>query len=81
MQSLSTMVLTGPALLQHRASELVSRRENDVVWALILIPIAVIFSVGLIAAWFWYCQARGMWPAFDMPSWQSGGTFKLYCKR
>jgi hypothetical protein len=81
MQGFSTLVLSAPVQMQQRATDVLTRRQNDVVWALILIPIAVIFAMGLIAAWFWYCQSRGMWPAFDMPSWQSGGTFKLYCKR
>ena len=81
MRGLSTLMITAPALVQHRANELMMRRQNDVVWFLVLIPIAAIMAMGLIAAWFWYCQQRGAWPAFDMPSWSSGGTFKIYCKR
>ncbi len=28
-----------------------------------------------------YCQIKyGAWPALDMPSFQTGGTWKFYCK-
>jgi hypothetical protein len=81
MQSLATTLLTAPALVQQTAGKMLNQRQNDVVWVLILIPIAAILFMGLIGAWFWYCQQRGMWPAMDMPSWQSGGTWKLYCRR
>jgi hypothetical protein len=50
------------------------------VW-LILIPIAAVIAMGLFTAWFVYCQMQGGWPALDMPSWQSGGTWKVYCVR
>ncbi|MEX5305255.1 hypothetical protein RF644_05800 [Kocuria sp. CPCC 205258] len=81
MNQLSVLLLTAPTLLRHRAEDVIDRRQNDVVWALIVIPIAVVIALGLITAWFIYCQRRGMWPAMDMPSWSSGGTWKLYCKR
>lgn len=47
---------------------------------LVIIAIALILAVGLLAAWWMTCQARGMYPAFDMPNWQNGGTFKAYCR-
>lgn len=81
MNQLSVLLLTTPILLRHRAEDVFVRRQNDVVWALIVIPIAVVIALGLITAWFIYCQRKGMWPAMDMPSWNSGGTWKLYCKR
>lgn len=79
MQKMATMLLGAPALVQQTAEKMHNQRRNDVVWLLIAIPIAAILFMGLIAAWFWYCQQRGMWPAMDMPSWESGGTWKLYC--
>jgi hypothetical protein len=48
---------------------------------LILIPIAIIIAMGLMAAWFLYCQQRGAWPAMDMPSFNAGGTWKVYCAK
>ncbi|MCA4134124.1 hypothetical protein [Arthrobacter sp. M4] len=81
MQKLALMLLTVPGLLQETSNNMMSRRNNDIAPLLIVIPIAVIIAFGFVAAWFWYCQQRGAWPAFDMPSWQSGGTWKLYCAR
>jgi hypothetical protein len=79
MQALLTLYGAVPALVGQAVAP--GRRHNDVVWVLIVIPIAAVIFMGLIGAWFWYCQQRGMWPALDMPSWSSGGTWKLYCKR
>jgi hypothetical protein len=57
-----------------------SIRTDRAVW-LILIPIAAVIAMGLAAAWFIYCQSQGGWPALDMPSWTTGGTWKVYCAR
>ena len=54
-------------------------RVNPIAPVLILIPIAVVIALGLAAAWFAYCQYRGLYPALDMPSFSSGGTWKVYC--
>jgi len=56
-------------------------REDRAAVVLIVVAVAVVLIMGLAAAWFMYCQARGMWPAVDMPSFSSGGTWKLYCSR
>lgn len=55
-------------------------RVDQAVW-LILIPIAVVIALGLLTAWFIYCQSRGGWPAMDMPSFSAGGTWKVYCAK
>ena len=55
-------------------------RTDRPAW-LILIPIAAVIAMGLLTAWFVYCQFQGGWPALDMPSWNSGGTWKVYCAR
>lgn len=74
-------------LLQHasvsagRAISSGPAREDRAVVVLIVIAVAVVLVMGLVAAWFMYCQSRGMWPAMDMPSFSSGGTWKVYCKR
>ena len=57
-----------------------SIRADRAAW-LILIPIAVVVAMGLLTAWFIYCQTQGGWPALDMPSWTSGGTWKVYCTK
>ncbi len=46
---------------------------------LVVIALAFILAVGFLAAWWMTCQSRGMYPALDMPSWQNGGTWKMYC--
>ncbi|GAB2726539.1 hypothetical protein ACX801_07495 [Arthrobacter bambusae] len=79
MQKLSTLLLTAPALIPQQAADAMARRKNDVGF-LIVIPIVAVIVMGFVAAWFWYCQQRGAWPAVDMPSWESGGTWKLYCR-
>jgi hypothetical protein len=56
-------------------------RTNRVAPLLILIPIAVVLALGLLTAWFVYCRRHGMYPALDMPSFRSGGTWKVYCAR
>lgn len=55
-------------------------RTDRPVW-LILIPIAAILAMGLLTAWFIYCQYKGGWPAVDMPSLSNGGTWKAYCRK
>lgn len=55
-------------------------RTDRFVW-LIVIAVAVVIVLGLMTAWFIYCQQRGGWPAVDMPSFQSGGTWKVYCAK
>jgi hypothetical protein len=80
MQKLSMLLLAAPVLMRQQAVDAIGRRQNDAVWFLVIIPIAAIIFMGFVAAWFWYCQQRGAWPAMDMPSWESGGTWKLYCR-
>jgi hypothetical protein len=74
------LLLLPAMLLETRSGLQNAARKNDIAWVLIVIPIAVVIALGLMTAWFIYCQNRGMWPALDMPSWSSGGTWKLYCK-
>jgi hypothetical protein len=45
-----------------------------------LVPLALIVVFGVFTAWWIACQQKGMYPALDFPSWNSGGTFKAYCK-
>ncbi|WP_294982206.1 hypothetical protein [uncultured Microbacterium sp.] len=77
------------ALLQNRVAEAVAAgeerirgllvvRRDSYVW-LIVIAIAIVIALGLMTAWFIYCRNQGGWPALDMPSWTSGGTWKVYC--
>jgi len=54
------------------------RRDSWV--QLVVIGLALILAVGLAVAWWITCQRKGMYPALDMPSWNSGGTWKAYCK-
>lgn len=63
-----------------RRSESPGTRQDRFVW-LIVIAVAVVIVLGLVTAWFIYCQSRGGWPALDMPSWSSGGTWKVYCAK
>ncbi len=79
MQKLLTLLFTAPVVIPQQAADAMSRRQNDVGF-LIVIPIVAVIAMGFVAAWFWYCQQRGAWPAVDMPSWESGGTWKLYCR-
>lgn len=55
--------------------------RTDKVVFLIAIAVAVVVVLGFAAAFLLYCQNRGAWPALDMPSWQAGGTWKLYCRK
>jgi hypothetical protein len=71
---MSNLVLPGMSAMRGLV------RRDRAVW-LILIPIAAVIAMGLFTAWFVYCQMQGGWPALDMPSWQSGGTWKVYCVR
>lgn len=63
-----------------RRSDSRGTRQDRFVW-LIVVAVAVVIVLGLMAAWFIYCQSRGGWPALDMPGWSSGGTWKLYCAK
>lgn len=73
-----TMALTlGPASFAGMRMSTI-RRDPWVV--LVVVAVAVILAVGLVAAWWMACQSRGMYPAFDMPNWQNGGTWKIYCR-
>ncbi|WP_295013652.1 hypothetical protein [uncultured Microbacterium sp.] len=63
---------------EERIRRLLSVRRDSFVW-IIVIAIAVVIALGLMAAWFIYCRNQGGWPALDMPSWSSGGTWKVYC--
>jgi hypothetical protein len=50
-------------------------------WAVfVLVPLALIVVFGVFTAWWIVCQQKGMCPALDFPSWNTGGTFKAYCK-
>lgn len=50
-------------------------------WAiLVAIAVALIVLVGFATAWWIACQNKGLYPAFDMPSLQGGGTWKAYCR-
>jgi hypothetical protein len=50
-------------------------------WAVfVVVPLALIVVFGVLTAWWIVCQQKGMYPAFDFPSFNSGGTFKAYCK-
>ncbi|MBN9156626.1 MULTISPECIES: hypothetical protein [unclassified Microbacterium] len=82
-------VMEATALLQNRVAEAVAAgeerirgllvvRRDSYVW-LIVIAIAIVIALGLMTAWFIYCRNQGGWPALDMPSWTSGGTWKVYC--
>ncbi|WP_292714742.1 hypothetical protein [Microbacterium sp. 13-71-7] len=53
--------------------------RQDGFWWIIVIAIAVVIALGLFTAWFIYCRSQGGWPAVDMPAWQKGGTWKMYC--
>lgn len=64
--------LAGPAPFQPGW-----RQDRAVV--LIVVALALIAAVGLAVAWWIACGNQGGYPAFDMPSWQSGGTWKFYC--
>jgi len=45
---------------------------------LVVVAIVAVLAVGGILA---YCQIRyNGWPALDMPSFQTGGTWKFYCR-
>lgn len=46
----------------------------------VVVPLALIVVFGVLTAWWIACQQKGMYPALDFPSWNSGGTFKAYCK-
>jgi len=51
-------------------------------WVIIVvIAVAVVLAIGLATAWWIACQNKGMYPALDMPNWNSGGTWKAYCKK
>jgi hypothetical protein len=64
-----------------RTPDLTHLRHDRFVW-LIVIAVAAVVALGLATAWFIYCQnSGGGWPALDMPSFQSGGTWKLYCRK
>lgn len=68
------------ANVESQTSRVVALRHDRFVW-IIVIAIAVVIALGLLTAWFVYCQSRGGWPALDMPSWSSGGTWKVYCAK
>ena len=63
---------------EERVRRLLLVRRDSYVW-LIIIAIAIVIALGLMTAWFVYCRNEGGWPARDMPSWTSGGTWKMYC--
>ncbi|WP_194948749.1 hypothetical protein [Actinomyces trachealis] len=82
-QARSSLILgTLPAYLQVQKNRLVRSDHVAPLAAavLIVIGIAVILALGLTVAWWVSCRNIGMYPALDMPSWQSGGTWKAYCR-
>jgi hypothetical protein len=61
-------------------SAVVSQFRTDR-WAIfVVVPLALIVVFGVLTAWWIACQQKGMYPALDFPNWNSGGTFKAYCK-
>lgn len=72
--TVSALVL--PRVLETQLSEV--RADRWVV--VVLIAIALVAAVGLGAAWWIVCQNKGMYPAFDMPNFSTGGTWKAYCR-
>jgi hypothetical protein len=70
---------TGVAI-DPRVQSLLSIRQDRFIW-LIAVAIAVVLVLGVMTAWFVYCQSNGGWPAVDMPNFQSGGTWKFYCAK
>jgi hypothetical protein len=77
----SVVLWVNALMARYHHARLSPVRANHVPVVLIIIPIAVVIALGLLTAWFIYCQRRGLWPALDMPSWSSGGTWKVYCAR
>lgn len=63
------------------SSQLHQTARVDRVVFLIVIAIAIVIAMGFMAAFIYYCQTKGAWPALDMPSFSSGGTWKLYCRK
>ncbi|KHL01151.1 hypothetical protein [Sinomonas humi] len=67
--------------LRERAEVAASSQYRTDRWAIfIVVPLALIVVFGVLTAWWIACQQRGMYPAFDFPNWNTGGTFKAYCK-
>ncbi len=48
---------------------------------LVVIAIAIVIVAGLAVAWWAACQGQGAYPAVDMPSFSTGGTWKVYCAK
>ncbi|MCD2499481.1 hypothetical protein [Microbacterium nymphoidis] len=76
---ISTAMLHAIVGGEMRVHRYLTVRQDRAVW-LIIIAIAVIILMGLMAAWFAYCRWQGGWPALSMPSWTTGGVWKLYCE-
>lgn len=55
--------------------------KQDRVVVLVIIAIALLIAAGLVTAWWITCQNKGMYPAMDMPSFSTGGTWKVYCRK
>ena len=72
------LCIVGATGVARAAHSLLLVRRDSYVW-LIIIAIAIVIALGLMTAWFVYCRNEGGWPALDMPSWTSGGTWKMYC--
>lgn len=71
-----------PSLLQRQGEKAI--RSDNVAHAavvLVVIALALVLALGLATAWWVTCQRKGMYPALDMPSFKSGGTWKAYCAR
>ncbi|HKU10093.1 hypothetical protein [Sinomonas sp.] len=67
--------------IRERAEIAASSQYRTDRWAVfILVPLALIVVFGVFTAWWIACQQKGMYPALDFPSWNTGGTFKAYCK-
>ncbi|WP_150236892.1 hypothetical protein [Nocardiopsis quinghaiensis] len=65
------------------AGALQGTRANDAPVVVVILAaaafVAMILAMGLIAAWTAVCVNRGMYPAFDQPPIDQGGTWKIYC--
>jgi hypothetical protein len=54
------------------------RLDKWVVFVVVALALIVVF--GVMTAWWITCRNMGLYPALDFPSFNTGGTFKAYCK-
>ncbi len=76
---ISTAMLHAIVGGEMRAHRYLTVRQDRAVW-LSIIAIAGMILRGLMAAGCAYCRWQGGWPALSMPSWTTGGVWKLYCE-